>query len=113
MNDFKDRIINLRSQNKLVKGIYLKDLLKTAQDILKNNFYTEENCPLCLKEITKNELLDSIRERLERLKDFEKKSEKFSECKNQLLETIKTFNIDMKFIKSSMTGKLNKDLDKK
>lgn len=74
-----------------IMKIYVAELLKSGTTIL-NKFHKKDNCPLCLQEKDRNDLLEEIAERLKEAKEAEKKLKVFQDAQ-ELVQTICTERI--------------------
>jgi energy-coupling factor transporter ATP-binding protein EcfA2 len=74
-----------------IMKIYVAELLKSGTTIL-NKFHKRDNCPLCLQEKDRNDLLKEIAERLKEAKEAEKKLKVFQDAQ-ELVQTICTERI--------------------
>lgn len=74
-----------------IMKIYVAELLKSGTTIL-NKFHKKDNCPLCLQDKDRNDLLKEIAERLEEAKEAEKKLKVFKDAQ-ELVQTVSTERI--------------------
>lgn len=89
-----------------VKETLLKELLIEGESILSNQFYTQEKCPLCLKDENQEILALSIRNRLSEIEKSSAKLKELNKAKDLIKLTIeKRINI--------IEGLLKNDLSKK
>ena len=89
LDNFQKSYTKLFEDKEKLKGINLKSLLKSAEHIIKSKILTKDECPLCLQEISLEELLHSIQQRLEKLQTLEKETETINQIKNNIVESIK------------------------
>jgi len=105
----KDLLTNTKSEVKIINEQYSKyfneysilfedveslkqkvfeDLLKSGKHILSQSYFTENNCPLCLQEKNKQELLNEIERRLSDIEVSSKKLKAFDNLKNETKEFV-------------------------
>ncbi len=90
LDSFQVSFKKLFEDKEKLKGIKLKSLLKSAEHIIKSKAVNKENeCPLCLQEISSEELLNSIQHRLNTLQLLEKETETLNQTKNNTVESIR------------------------
>lgn len=81
---FKDISSNVEK----LKNLILAKLLSSGKEVLENEDYNDNKCPLCLEEQDSKALLASITERLESLEDVKQEKNKLDELKKSLVDQI-------------------------
>lgn len=85
---YKGQFEAIVSDIEKLKKLTLEQLLATGENIVGNESYTDDNCPLCLEEKNKTELLTSIKTRIIELEGIKKEQKKLVESKNSLQHQI-------------------------
>ena len=62
----------------------LESLLQMAKKIIESKVIKDENCPLCLQEISHNNLLEIIKNRIDKLSTLKKSVENLNLLKTKL-----------------------------
>ncbi len=87
---FQNSFKKIFEDKQKLKGIKIKPLLKNAEHIIKTKILDEKDkCPLCLQDIPAEELLNSIKERLDVLQTLEDEIEVLKQNKNNIEEGIR------------------------
>lgn len=77
----------IKDANKL-KKIRLESLLDEGLQILAKGYFEEDKCPLCLQDVIKEELIATIRQRIEELESLKKEKDKFVENLDNLKKRV-------------------------
>ena len=86
--EYKNLFKNISSNAEKLKSLILEKLLSSGKEVLSDESYKDEQCPLCLETQDTNSLLKSITNRLVELEDTKKEQIKLDELKKSLLEQI-------------------------
>lgn len=71
-----------------LKKLTIEKLLAAGKELLSSASYTENNCPLCLKEQDKTELLSGIESRISELVEIKKEQKQLTESNTALQQQI-------------------------
>lgn len=66
---YYDEFIKIKADVKSIMQVYLSELLKAGDEVLKNKYHTDESCPLCLQPKSKEALLQEIELRLKHIEE--------------------------------------------
>jgi len=71
-----------------IKQTLLKEVLLEGKDVISNKIYTQNNCPLCLKEEKKESLLSNIEKRLKEIEESSEKLKELEKARNLIKLTV-------------------------
>ncbi len=86
--DYQTKFEAIVSDIEKLKKLTIEKLLDVGKEILSSDDYTENNCPLCLEEQDKPELLTSIKTRLAELEEIKKEQRELKETRTSLEQQI-------------------------
>ena len=99
IDDYSKEIKKYQKSSEKIKNISLINLYNEAENIL--SIHEEDNCPLCLREIKREDLIKIISSKLKELKYFKKKKEDNESTKNHILNELRGLYGNIKEIKNS------------
>ena len=82
--DYKTKFDAIVSDVEKLKKLTIERLLDVGQEILSGDDYTVNNCPLCLEEQNKAELLTNIKTRLAELEEIKREQRELKEARAAL-----------------------------
>ena len=89
LGDFQNSFKQLFESKEKLKGVKIKPLLKTAEHIIKSKVLNKQDeCPLCLQEISAEELLNSIKNRLKAFQVLEADIDSLNQTKENIKNNI-------------------------
>lgn len=88
LNKFREEFNNIYLDKNILKEVRLESLLRTAEKIIESKVI-DENCPLCLQEISNDDLLKIIKDRLDKLSTLKKAIDKLKQLKDQIIKLCK------------------------
>ena len=86
--DYKKQFDAIVSDIEKLKKLTIEKLLTTGKELLSRESYTENNCPLCLEEQDKAELLSDIKNRITELEEIKKEQKELTESNTELQQQI-------------------------
>ena len=107
--DFLERIGDIRDGFDNLKNLSLIKLYDAAEKIL--SYHKDDNCPLCLSQIKKEDLLEIISQKLKRIEKFKDVLKSFKSIKSNLYGNVKKALIDIRRIEDMVKKVQPGDLD--
>ena len=86
--EYKKQFDAIVSDIEKLKKLTIEKLLTTGEELLSGDGYKEDNCPLCLVDQDKAELLASIKNRIVELEEIKKEQKELTESKTTLQQEI-------------------------
>lgn len=87
---FYNSFMNLQKDPEKIKKLQLLSLLQEGQSVLSKDVVKDDNCPLCLQEKNKVNLIQELNERIQDLELLSAEKKKLDEQSNDLEELIQT-----------------------
>lgn len=82
--DYKNCFDGIVSDIEKLKKLIIEKILTAGQDLLSDESYVEDNCPLCLEEMNKVQLLSDIKARITELNEIKSEQKKLKDSKTIL-----------------------------
>lgn len=86
--DYKNKFDAIVSDIEKLKKLTIEKLLSAGKELLSDESYTENSCPLCLKDQDMAELLSKIKSRIIELEEIKKEQKVFKESISDLQQQI-------------------------
>ncbi len=110
LKQFQSSFKNLSMDKEKLKGIKVKSLLREAKILIEAKVLDDlDKCPLCLQNISYEDLLQLISERLEKLQSLEKETEKLNNTKNDIVNIIQNLGEFLRSINELLKDAVNID----
>jgi hypothetical protein len=93
--EYENQYNKLSNDADSLKKMFLNDLLGAGEKILKDGYYTDSHCPLCLQPKDSKELLKEIDQRIDDIKKVKVEQKILSDLKTQFEATIKDVSDDL------------------
>ena len=93
LDKFKEEFNKIYLDKNRLREVRLESLLQMAKKIIESKVIKDENCPLCLQEISRNDLLEIVKNRIDELSALKKSVENLKQLKDQIMRLCK----DMEF----------------
>lgn len=87
-DEYHTQFLKIKEDVDIIKKIVLEKLLSEGIKVIKGNVFEEDICPLCLQSKDKNELLDSLKERIDELMEIKKEKTRLDEQREPIIELI-------------------------
>lgn len=84
----------------VIKQLLLEKIWKNCVDIIENNFWIEDKCPLCFQNKNKKELLGEVKHRLREIQKIRENKNKLDDMKENIEDILKNIKTMIFLIKN-------------